>query len=460
MTRAQVMAPVLAAALASCVSPESIRTIPEGQLYFPTGMIYAPGETEEAGFLFVASSNFDRRYTTGRLTGIDLSSLACGAAPAGACVPAFPAPAAPPVDVPGLGTIDEKGLASLAGELDGIKLPLGGPFRILIPSRAEGSFLQVVDTTREQIACTGEGATEDCAEGAISLEANRLSSSGVPRAPAPFSVSIAPDGDAFVTSLQPADSPAASNTNLQSYAVRLNALNPAVANANFIFMGALPTNSVAVGGRYAYLSGQQSQSLRLIDRTTGQVAIPTLAWRPAESDFNLIDTRGLALSPDESSLYLVTRRPDALLVLRVGGPLTSAPALSLAEAELLPLGASQVRVLPKPGGLGNLALVTTIGTQSYDAVGSSQGSLLVWDDAAGAFVAELNGFGFQPYGLALQPIGNGARVYVGLFGEGRIAVVDLPDLNRPEDLRLVARLGTSHACVVNPSARGCTEASP
>lgn len=462
MTRVQLTLWFLAAALAvlvACVVPEAVRTIPEGQLYFPTGILYAPGEAEDGGFLFVASSNFDRRYTRGRLTGIDLGGLSCAAADAGPCLPAFPAPVAAAIDIPSLGKIDEKGLASLAGEMDGIPIPAGGPFRILVPSRAEGSPLQVVDTTRERMACQGEGATTDCSVGAISLEANRLTPTGLPRAPSPFSVSISrADGEAYVTSLQPADSPVASNTNLQSFVVKLDALAPApaVTDESFIsLLTSVPTNSVVLGQRYAYASGQQGLALRLIDRRTGKLFNALV-----ESNFNQMDTRGLALGPaDESTLYLVSRRPDALLVLAIRNPSSDAPLLSMSHAELLPLGASQVRTIAKRSG-GHLALVTCVGTQSYDAVGSAMGSLLIWDAAAGRFVAELSGFGFQPYGLAVQPIGQGARLYVGLFGEGRIAVIDLPDLDRPEDIRLVARLGTSHVCVVNPSASGCTETSP
>jgi hypothetical protein len=203
------------------------------------------------------------------------------------------------------------------------------------------------------------------------------------------------------------------------------------------------------------MTGAQGLALRLIDRQSAKRVINAAI----ELDFNLLETRGLALAGDQSEVFVAARSPDALLQLHVRGAATDTPSFSLAHAELLPLGASQVRVMDKPSG-GHVAFVTSLGSQSFDAVGQTQGSLVVYDDEAAQQVAILDGFGLQPYGLALQPIPPGVRLYVGLFGEGRIAVVDIPDLDRPEDARLVARLGTSHVCVTNPSSRGCAALNP
>lgn len=469
MTRATLTRWLLPAALAAslaCESPQAARPIPDGQIYFPTGMFFAhpAAAPETSGALFVASSNFDRRYGNGRITGIDVSSLACGTAAAGACVPAFPAPAtAAPVDIDSLGTIDEKDLASLAGELDGIETDSG--FRLIVPSRAEGSPLQLMDTSGQQITCLGGDAT-DCSVGARSLEYNRLTSTGVPRAPAPFSVSISklqddpafPDrhrGDTFVTSLQPADSPAASGTNPAVYTVRLNVLDPQIDDSSFLNLGLIRSESVRMGRKYAFMTGAQSLELRLIDRDTTKLLNAFV-----ESNVNVLDTRGLDLASDESEVFLLSRNPDALLVMSARGTFTDTPVMALTHVELLPLGASQVRALDKGSGGGRVVFVTCLGTQSYDATGQAQGSLVVFDSEAGQPVATLTGFGFSPYGLAVQTIGPGARLYVGLFGEGRIAVVDVPNLQNPEDIRLVARLGASHVCTVNPGSRGCTNPSP
>jgi len=463
MTRATLtrwLLPAAAAASLACEAPQAARPIPEGQLYFPSGMFFArpAAAAETSGALFVASSNFDRRYTNGRITGIDVTSLACGTAPDGQCVPAFPAPATTqPPNIPSLGTFDEKEIASLAGEIDGIESD-PGVFRLVVPSRAEGSPLQLMDATGEKMTCLGDQSSADCSVGAPSLEKNRLSSTGIPRAPAPYSVSIAklPDdpgrGDAYVTSLQPADSPAASGQNLSVFTVKLNVLHDDlsdVPDTDFLNLGLIRTESVRMGRKYAFMTGIPSLALRLIDR--GSTA---LFNAQVESNVNILDTRGLELASDESEVFVLSRNPDAHLVMSARGTFTDAPVLSLTHVELLPLGASQVRALDKPSG-GRVVFVTCLGTQSYDATGQAQGSLIVFDSEAGQPVASLSGFGFQPYGLAVQTIGQGARLYVGLFGDGRVAVVDVPNLANPEDIRLVAWLGTFDVCTINPGSLGC-----
>lgn len=462
-----------AAASLACQAPPSARPIPDGQIYFPTGMFFAhpAAAPETAGSLFVASSNFDRRYTNGRIAGIDVTSLG---------LPAFPAPlVTDPANIPsitslGINDLNQKEIASLAGEIDGIETA-PGVFRLIVPSRAEGSPLQLMDFADGAITCLGDPGSGDCSVGAPSLEYNRLTSTGVPRAPAPFSVSISklPDdpafpnrhrGDTFVTSLQPADSPAASATNLAVYTVKLDALDPNVTNDSFLNLGLIRTESVRMGSRYVFMTGAQSLELRLIDRDSIQKDPVTgivnykLFNAQVEANVNTLDTRGLDVSSDEKEVFVLSRNPDALLAMSARGTDTATPVLSLTHVELLPLGASAVRALDKPSG-GRVVFVTCLGTQSYDATGQAQGSLIVFDSEAGQPVATLTGFGFAPYGLAVQTIGQGARLYVGLFGEGRIAVVDVPNLENPEDIRLVARLGTYDVCTINPGSRGCTNPS-
>ena len=52
--------------------------------------------------------------------------------------------------------------------------------------------------------------------------------------------------------------------------------------------------------------------------------------------------------------------------------------------------------------------------------------------------------------------GNGARFFVSDFGDGRVAVVDVPELDRAQDARLVAHLGESQLCLTQASqTAGC-----
>jgi DNA-binding beta-propeller fold protein YncE len=47
----------------------------------------------------------------------------------------------------------------------------------------------------------------------------------------------------------------------------------------------------------------------------------------------------------------------------------------------------------------------------------------------------------QPFGLAVQQQGTGARIFASNFGDGRIAVIDIADLGSPQLARLVAHVG-------------------
>jgi hypothetical protein len=55
--------------------------------------------------------------------------------------------------------------------------------------------------------------------------------------------------------------------------------------------------------------------------------------------------------------------------------------------------------------------------------------------------------------------GTGARLFIGNFSDGRIAVVDIVDLARPQNLRLVAFLGKSQECLLQGKEK-CEEERP
>ncbi len=105
---------------------------------------------------------------------------------------------------------------------------------------------------------------------------------------------------------------------------------------------------------------------------------------------------------------------------------------------------------------GDLVVVTS----------STAGAVSIYDDDAGRLVAQVNGVGEQPFGIAVQPNGScrdpsggsdrptQARVFVSNFGDGRVAVIDV-NMARPERATLVAHLGKSQTCLTeqnDPSA--------
>jgi hypothetical protein len=68
--------------------------------------------------------------------------------------------------------------------------------------------------------------------------------------------------------------------------------------------------------------------------------------------------------------------------------------------------------------------------------------------------------GQQPFDVAVSLRGAGARLFVSDFGDGRVAVVDLPSLSTPSEARLVAHLGARQLCLTTPSDPSCEEATP
>ena len=97
-------------------------------------------------------------------------------------------------------------------------------------------------------------------------------------------------------------------------------------------------------------------------------------------------------------------------------------------------------------GRGDLVVVTC----------SSAGSVAIYDDDVGDLVSLVGGVGVQPYGLAVDVRGNAARIFVSNFGDGRISVIDVPELDRPQGARLVAHLGEQQLCLTRGvSSPGC-----
>ncbi|MGV3620136.1 MAG: hypothetical protein ACO1OB_04935, partial [Archangium sp.] len=67
-----------------------------------------------------------------------------------------------------------------------------------------------------------------------------------------------------------------------------------------------------------------------------------------------------------------------------------------------------------------------------------------------------NGIGSQPAYIAVDNRGTSARLYVSNFLDGRIAIVDIPDLARPQSARLVGHIGRQQGCLaVGPTSPQC-----
>ena len=459
--------------LAGCANSTIGTSPPIDRLYFPTGLVHVdvPGKTE--GVLFIANANFDKRFSGGAITALALDDQ--GLPPLGqtAGVKEIKALKIDPSQV--------VQIASFAGEMAAQTIGTD-TYRLYVPTRSEGMNVYQVQARIgsngvPSVSCLGGGSGQDCRETGASLSPRQFerTDAGVPRAPSPYGVAVAnrtctvaenccptgdttcqrtcvggqcvgtdglPFADLWITHLTQADSPLLSGFRARGYLVRLDSDNFTVNEQSFINIGSGGTNSVLVLGSWVYATGRilnpAPNLLRIVNRD-GFVATTSL-----ESFFRVSDGRGLALSSDSNRMFIVGRAPDTLLIANItqtGG----IPILSFVRGIALPDAPNEVKVIARPGR-GDLVVVTC----------SSAGSVAMYDDDVGDLVSLVGGVGVQPYGLAVDVRGNAARIFVSNFGDGRISVIDVPQLDRPQGARLVAHLGEQQLCLTRGvSSPGC-----
>lgn len=439
-----------AALLLGCPPPTPPNPPPPQAFYFPTGVAHVdvPGTNE--GVLLVASANFDRRFDHGALTAIDLDKVG---GLDGSVLPVFGATVPPtgPVQVRELnvGAQSVVAVASFAGELG--TLAIDGGTRVFVPTRSEGHHVYAIDLFASDagaplscVAPSGSAvpaAGTDCRPQGMSLVVNEKSATGVPAAPSPQAVSVGPDGTVWVSHMTQADSPRGSLTNQRGYLVRFDGRSPFIDDSSFVLLGEGATHAVAAGQRWTYASGRFLTPAALLVRFTdgsGRVINSAL-----ESAVGVLEGRGLTLSSDETRLFVVGRVPDQLLVASIEGPGASQPRVRVIRSLPLPEGPTTVALLPRPGR-SDLVAITC----------SSSGSLVIYDDERGELVAQVAGLGLQPYAIGVDLRGVGARLYVSNFSDGRVAVLDIPSLDRPQEARLVAHLGQSQLCLTRGTRDG------
>ena len=457
----------------------------ESRLYYPTGVAFVPPASSDGGVgrLYVASSDFDRRFDVGWVTAVDLAQVR---APDGRSLPPPGVAIAPPLDggsdqgrpvqfthlTPDGGPAPIVTIAPFAGlatvDADGT--------RLFVPSRAEGDELAIMDITQPSaggvpLRCFFSEGT-DCTVDALQLAVQQTPGLvGIPAAPQPYSVTLDPNSDEiYVTHLRPASSPAQSATNLLNFLVTLHQSDLDAARASwrtdggyvvpdsaFSSIGRGASNSVVVTTDFLYVSGRAKLVstdpdvlLRVVDRASNLVAYPQLqlVWASA-------DARGLQLRPDGHRLYLAVDNPAALLVIDV----------SLPSAPELPPTFTLVRAVPLPEGPNDVQLLTRVGRAPLVVVSCSvDGSLAFYDDDLGQIAALVPGVGAVPFGIAIDRRGDFARLYVSNFGDGRIAVVDIPlsvtAAGGRLEPRLVAHVGEKQYCLIATDDRNCVDTAP
>jgi len=467
----------------ACAPSTNARLPPSDAFYFPSGIVYHEFGPAKEGHLYVASANYDKRFDSGSLSVVRLSSVS-GLPPIGPGV----SPSGP-VQLQNLGSdFSQVFIQSFAGEMaayipqDASGNPRhdcvdsgGGalpdcPIRLFIPTRAEGDLLEMVDALGTSVTCLQGG--NNCVDPSFSLTALERVGGGKPRAPEPIGVAVssAGSGDVFVTHLKAADSPPKSNQLLETYVVHLSATDPVIDEKSFLslrnqcaLVGCPITSSVALGSRYAYLSSRYITASGTVVFSLDQRNLApsdgsaTVYDSFLETAFQTLESRGIAIGTNERRLYVAGRSPESLVVVNIADPMAALPVLTVARALTLPDGPNQVKVIPRQQR-GDLVVVTS----------STAGVVSIYDDDVGRIVTQITGVGSQPFGIAVQSGPNQtcqgavgsppvpcARIFVSDFGDGRIAVIDISDLTHPERAQLVAHLGRAQTCLLQESDASC-----
>ncbi|PZR17491.1 MAG: hypothetical protein DI536_04025 [Archangium gephyra] len=460
---------VLLALFSACEDPSLVTTPPLDRLYFPNGLSHLKVAGKTNGVLLVANANSNKLYGTGSVVALDLDAIT-DLPPMGGTGSI--------VKITELGSSERQSvaIASFASGVNVVEQEPGVRWRIYVPTRSERNRLYQVDLTFDGatpvLSCVGGGTGQNCVDTGLSLTPREFefSSTGVPRAPQPYAVaaqvrscttvaeccpSNAPDcgrscsagacvgrdsvplSDLWVTHTQQADSPNGTNTNLRSYVVRIESDDFNVTADSFVPIGFGPSNSAVALGPWVYLTGRiaapSPNLLRMVSRDA-----TTIVSTGLENSFRVSDSRALVLSSNKKRFYMVGRVPDTLLVTNLYNPESALPSVSFARAVPMIDAANEAQVISR-AGMGDLVVVS----------GSSfVGSLAIYDDDLGDVATIINGIGSQPAYIAVDHRGTSARVYVSNFLDGRIAIIDIPDLARPQSARLVGHMGRQQGCLV------------
>lgn len=468
---------LLALLITGCPSEDKNSGPPLDRLYFPMAVAHVdvPGKTE--GVLFVANANADKRYATGSLVAIALDSLG---------LPALGADTTEVKKITALNIEPTQSVqvAAFTGEL-AVHQVAADKYRLYVPTRSEGMNLYQTVATIDgngvpSLSCAPELPGQNCFGTGVSMTPKIFSGAdaGVQWYLTPYGVATAPRTCALAADCCPAETPDCGRTCTTSQCVGADGLPFADvwvgytprADAN---SGLIPPGGTLIG----YLARLDSDDFSFKDESTlipiGPGAVGSLAVRdswvyasgriisPApnllrlvnrdrivlstalESLFRVSDARSLTVSSDGKRLFLVGRVPDTLLIVNLD-PATGVP-ISFVRGVGLPDAPNDVKVIARPGR-GDLVAVTC----------TAAGSVVLYDDDVGDLVAYVAGVGTQPYGLAVDTRGNAARLFVSNHGDGRIAVIDVPDLTRPQAAHLVAHLGEQQFCLTRgQSSPGC-----
>ncbi|MDF1562694.1 MAG: hypothetical protein P1V51_06605 [Deltaproteobacteria bacterium] len=426
----------------------------------PDGTLRLPGALGTSGdgrLLYVVGTNFDAQYGTGALQAYDLEF--CDTAINGAAIW--------PVSIdPADAIVGEVQIGSFGGQLARGTNASGGE-RLFVPLRGTGTVAAVdVDATTGALRCVlpegtsaGEiGAACDRVEVALELPNGNLVDD-------PYGA-VAAGEHLWVSSLtsQFVD-PEDPEGEVASYFARLGVdapVEPTILSANRMMPRELRLDQYgriwAVGQA---VSGSSAMAeLRVYDPASFALGLEGARNFSIAGAAGGGEARGLRFSTDGEFLYVITRRPDRLLIFGRSGSFGT-ESLTLRGSVSLPSSPAALERLSRPAPLGDLVVVTgndpdalvVIDPQLQEIVGLLDGTHC---DASGVCPqgsrragerAAVRDPGERPFGVLAVPQASGYRLWVSTFGlasteAGGLLAIDLRDPARPWELTVVAEIAT------------------
>lgn len=429
--------------------------LPPGRFHYPTGVALTPEIEGVPERVLVVSANTDLRFRAGRVHAFDREALdrLVDEAVASCVGEDCPIPEVTDLSPALVGSVE---IGSLAGEI--AVTPLEGPgfppLRAFVPVRGTRT-VTAVDLDAEGIRCSRLDGR--CTEGQAGFARED-----------PFVVA-AELGMVFVgngtlfrdengaVGFAPATAPfwetgggAFSLVGIGSSAVG------GLAVGNCRSEEGRPTCTLFANGR----SSREAQRIFAFDFTRDAVPASPVFSRNVASQQDGMDSRGIAISPSMPWAYLALRSPDALAVVDVSRmPHLPSDGCLLPEDVELPPGIgcpdlppprddrpafSTIALSPAPDRPLTVAVIereTPSGERSDLVAMTTSRSVAFFDALTAAQVGNVLGVGSGPSGIAVGRRGEGVRLYVPSFERSTLAVIDLPDLFRPDLARVVARLG-------------------
>ena len=414
-------------------------------LNFPIAVgLTSAGDPAGPQYLLVASSDFDLRFNAGALHSIDLDAVDAFLA---SCRSATPDPSDPDAPLPTCDADDATlrdmmvSEVLIGGQASSIAIS-GDQRRAYVAVRSDRDVTWVDVAPDGRLACGNNGDGTAC-----SSERRHLAvAEGCGRAP------FAPGDPVAVVAGRVADlsgDPADESDFL--VVVHRNgraglALETATAGGTtptlVHMLDSLPLDVVNAGlepGAGVVWLNQSAANLQRASRDVALVGVALDARRECSLLFGAgrvslegvddgRDTRDVAFDPSGQSAYLLSRRPEAVLEVRLGGtPLT---ATGSALGDLTPLARGPARM-----DIGEIGGRTFLFVTAFDAQ-----SVVVVDVALGRSVVVVTGM-TGPQDIAFDPLRQ--LLYVADFRDSVVRVIDVRPLETSSLPHLISTLGTA-----------------